>query len=1644
MSQDDNQQSLQELAWAIEKYKGQFALILARCNYGNLRKQIVQELTKICPVKIKKLDLHKSDNNLYSKLREKFKDKQPSAVMVFGLESAIDIKELLTSINQMRDKFRQNFRFPVVLWVTDEIVRKFIRIAPDFESWTTRIVFQLAPDELLEALRYYAEQLFSVVLETGADSFPSNENIFGSQDREINSALRDLNKSGRKLTDDLQACLQFARGRDAYTRDKIKDALKQYQPSLVFWQQSNHLLRKGALLFHMGLCHYRNAELDRSNSSSHWNKAESDFKQCLNVFDRAERRDLVAKFINKLLEVLRMQENWDVLQVEAEKSQLLHKTYGTSLHLAQDYGFLAEVALEKKQSVEKALKLAKEALSILEEVPKEDWQHQGLYVLLILARSQHKLNQHSEAIANLKRAKNIAPENNVQLYIQILDELRRLYLESKKYLKAFEIRQERRSIEYEYGRRAFIGAVRLKPKRFLGSPKQQETVAEEIDSSDERKGHIQELRKRIAETQHKLTVIYGQSGVGKSSLMEAGLIPALKEKPIGSRDVLPILLRFYDDWERELLGQSLAEVLVRKLGNWEDANPPISIPLEHSALLEHLRENDESRHLLTVLIFDEFEDFFFSYQNREQLKSFAEFFRECLKINYLKIIISLREDRLHSLLLLTREVKLDAIENNILDKSILYHIDNFSPEDAKSIILSLTKQAQFYLEHALVEKLVEDLTNESEKVRPIELQVVGTQLQEKKIRTLEEYRQYGPKKKLIQNYLQEVVKNCGPDNQNAAELVLFLLTEENDIRPPKTRAQLERELKELAEEFAEEAEKLTLVLEIFVNSGLVLLLRGIPVDRYQLVHDYLVSLIREQQLPKLQELKAKFEEEKKQRQKAEVEKQKAEVEKQKAQAEKQQAQTKLLARQLQDAQDRTRRQKQQLIGAGVVSFLLLILSAMTISQWRNAKAQTEIAEAQKKQVGLANLNLEYLLHKSQNNQLDALVSIVKAGKELELLNKEITSEIEKNTLNNLSEAVNLIKERNRLEEVSASFLSVSLSPDNELIATASYDGNVKLWDRHGKFIKILEKPQANQDKAQNQVWCVTFSPDGEIIATASADKTVKLSNSEGTLLNTLRGHQGEVKWVSFRPDGQKIATASADKTVKLWNSEGTLLNTLSGHEKEVYSVSFSPDGNSIASSSQDKTVKLWSIDGELINTLKGHEGTVWSVSFSPEKEPDKQIIATASADRTVKLWKRDGTFLKTLKGHEKEVKSVSFSPDGQTIASAGRDDTIKLWTRGGSLKSTIYGHRGTVNQVSFTPDGKIASASSDFTVRLWNVGLVPAVFQPEYKVSGVSFSPDSQTIASASNNNVILWSRKTGKKLNTFTGHTAKVNNVRFSHDGERIASASNDKTVKIWSKDGKLLQTLFHHDSVWSVSFSPDDQLIATASDDKTLNIWDWEGKLLHTLKDHTGLINDISFSPDGKTIASASDDNTVKLWTPEGKLIPTNPPLKGDGSGFSSVSFDPLGQLITAATANGSIKLWKNEGDSWQEAVTSPIIGHKKSIYDLSFHPEGQMFASGSRDGTVKIWNRDGFLLATLEIGSESVVSLNFSRDSKIIWSTDEANRVSFWNVSSLLYKFNQDNSLNYLLRRACDRIRNYLKNNPNVKEEDKELCDEITTLE
>lgn len=1738
-----NERALARLIRAVALSRGQFSLVLVRCNSTQLKQQILQHLQDHCDVKAQQLMLSVQTQSLYTAITDKFEACSPTVLSILGLESLQDLDQVLSSTNQVRDEFRKQFNFPIILWVTDDVAIKLIRLAPDFKSWAAATIkFELATHHVLDYLKLQGNTLFALaelkikewqpnthqtLKASDSLSFSSDFAKGSSRRRELELHWKDLQKRGYELEPALEACRQFILGQDFDAKDQSDIARQHYQQSLAFLQHESHLRgsalcdtplsgslrdrsvssflssstscylpnlskhqqclieRQGIVLFHLALTYRIQATRNPGLTVSLLQEAKNNFEQSQAIFQQAGRPDLVAGVMSHLGEVLQRLHQWEPLEHLALEAVKMHITYGMPRQLAQDYVFMAEAAL-KQEDWKRAHELTKLALAMLPS--SEPPASRGQYLLLLARCYQHQ-GQWQQALEQLNLASfQTEPKYNPQLYLEILVELRNIYYQLGHYRQAFRIKKKQREIEHQYGFRAFIGAAQLQPPKQAINPSSTQaektvTIAEEMMASC-RQRDIQNLIQRLSRDDHKLIIIHGRSGVGKSSLVNAGLVPALKNTSLAARNCLPVIVQGYTNWMRDL-ERSLAKALLSN-GSYPSSKPSLkelwyqvvaNNKLKHgealvpgqtegspdelpeyfilhpsSFVLQQLHKNAE-QNLLTVLIFDQFEEFFFVSSHPEKRKVFYEFLKIALNLPFVKVVLSLREDYLHYLLECDNLLNLEAINNNILDKKIRYHLRDFTLAEAKAVIERLTQRAKLELEPALIDALVKDLADERQEVRPIELQVVGAQLQEEGehgITTLTQYQQLGvkPKAELIKHSIEQVIQDCGPENEDAAWDVLFALTDEKFTRPIKTKAELitaarrysfenqkknsedKQELIKInpRETSASSLEEQDSFIDVILESGLLLRRREEPEDRYQLLHDYLVLPIRQRyalnEKQRQTEIKQRLDQ---------------------AQAEKWQAQKALEELSREQLVQRNRR-LQKLLCLSVVVAGLLGFSA------KAAQHQKQRADQQKQLANLATLTASSDALFFSQYKFDALVESLRAARQFQHLKRTsgLTPELktmETQIAATLQQSVYGIEERNRLEGHHDMVWDVTFSPKGDQIASASVDRTIKLWTPDGKLLRTLIGHHA-------RLASISFSPDGQTLVSASQDGIMKLwpLQSAPTWIEpiSIKAHQNSISAVTFSPNGRFIASVSEDQTVKLWNAKGQFLRTLWVNQVPLKWVSFSPDSQVLAVASDDGTVKIMQLNGTILYNLQHSASTqekVYGVSFSP----DGKWIASVGADRTLKLWTRRGKLVNTLRADTQVIYGVKFSPDSKLVAIASEDKSIHLWTVGGTLLKRWQGHGDKVTNISFSPNGKIlASSSYDKTVKLWSLDRVPleTLHGHQHRVLAVSFSPNGQILASASHDNTVkLWSRN-GILLTTLNGHQDRVTGVSFSPDGQLLATVSYDRTVKLWRVGNKhelfsnkfqnflshspalptvalksiqpLKTWIAHDDSIMGISFSPDGQQIVTASKDKTVKVWSPDGQLLQILTGHQGWVNSVAFSPDHQILASGGEDGLIKLWDRQGKLLKT---IQAEQSSVWSVNFSPDNQVLASAGYDNTVKLWDRNG----HLLNTLLKGSSDSATSVVFSPDSQLIGSASFDGTAKLWSRhDGTLLKTLVGHRDSVMGVSFSPDGQILASASRDQTLILWNLD-----------LEDLIDQACNWVEDYLKTNPKVRRSDRHLC-------
>ncbi|KAL6793023.1 WD40-repeat-containing domain protein [Trichoderma sp. SZMC 28012] len=509
--------------------------------------------------------------------------------------------------------------------------------------------------------------------------------------------------------------------------------------------------------------------------------------------------------------------------------------------------------------------------------------------------------------------------------------------------------------------------------------------------------------------------------------------------------------------------------------------------------------------------------------------------------------------------------------------------------------------------------------------------------------------------------------------------------------------------------------------------------------------------------------------------------------------------------------------------------------------------------------------------------------------------------------------------------------AVAVSPSGNMIASASNDCTIRLWDATlGTFRQKLEGHS-------DWVRAIAFSLDGEILASASNDHTIQLWRAPtGAFLHKFEGHSEWVRAVVFSPKGYTIASASNDRTIRLWGA-ATGMFRYEGHSGWVYAVAFSPDGLTLASASSDHTVRLWDIGrGVLQQTLRGHRGSTRTVSFSP----DGKTLASASDDRTIRLWDvATGMLQQTCEGHSDWVRAVTFSPDGRTLASASNDGTVQLWdTATGTPRGILEGHSDYVNAVAFFPDSQtLVSASDDCTVRLWDTSISSqeTLKGPDDNINVVAFSSDGKTLASVSDDCIVqLWDTATHHQ--TSRQHSSRVRAIAFSPNNKILALASEDCMVWFWDiTTDTFKQALKGHDNyINALSFSPDGKMLASASNDSTVRLWDTATYILQkTFKGHAEAVGAIAFSPNGKMLASASVGYTVRLWDITTGTLQKTLQVQSSSAWVSAIAFSPNSKILALASDNYTVRLLDAATGALQQTLETDQI-----LTELAFSNDGQ----------------------------------------------------------------------------------------------------------
>lgn len=570
-----------------------------------------------------------------------------------------------------------------------------------------------------------------------------------------------------------------------------------------------------------------------------------------------------------------------------------------------------------------------------------------------------------------------------------------------------------------------------------------------------------------------------------------------------------------------------------------------------------------------------------------------------------------------------------------------------------------------------------------------------------------------------------------------------------------------------------------------------------------------------------------------------------------------------------------------------------------------------------------------------------------------------------------------------LDQVTAgpSWISTAtFDPARPVLATAGSDATVRLWDTSdpSDVVPIAEVPVGHAEISQ-----LAWSPDGRTLVSANGDHTVTVIDVTDPARPTVADPavqwpgQGIVRAVAFHPRGDLLAAAGDDGRLALFRTGGgrppTLVDAVPAHPGPIQSLAFSPDGTVLSTGSADKTVRLWAVDAgqpvPLGEPLSGHTATVWSMAWS-----GPATLITASKDGAARIWNVANRSLpsvvRTMPTATGGVLAIALSPDGRSLVGGGQDGSILRW----ELPLTVLADNiSRVHAIALSPDRQwLATGVGETTVRLWDLG------DPGRPV-------------------------RTGPLDIGATSFTRNV--MTFSPDGRTLATHGGGSALRLWdiSDTGAvtLLSTVEQRTGYTAaVAVSPDGSLLVTGDSDDTLAFYDIRDRarpvrLPDPPAGHSAYITAALFSRDGDVLVTTSSDGTARLWdvADPRRIAPVgNPHDFGAGQIFAA-ALSPDDRVLAVAGTDNTVRFWDLTGS----VPTPTLTGFDAPPTTLAWSPDGTRLATGGTDRIVRVWHDPLSVEAVADpmTGHAGTVNQVVWRDGRTLVSSGEDQLVLIWDL-------------------------------------------------
>lgn len=1099
-------------------------------------------------------------------------------------------------------------------------------------------------------------------------------------------------------------------------------------------------------------------------------------------------------------------------------------------------------------------------------------------------------------------------------------------------------------------------------------------------------------------TIYRAVLLYGASGAGKSSLLNAGFIPLAH---LESYTVQKVRVQPLKDQEFSIESISLnpngGPPYLKTVFGTEEASCISARTFE-----EKLATIDKTSRV--ILIFDQFEELVTLFeaphrQNRQTIQSgilqvLLRLIRD--QSRPLKFIFSFREDYLASLM----RHFIDC--PNLTDQYL--HLDSPAIEDLDDIIRGPFRNNPGHFKSEISQPLADRLKKRfSSRSQRRTLSLSEVQICCLKLWQSEDPDQLFAKigiRGLLEEYLSESLLKFDDRLREPAIALLSRLVTVSGTRNVISKENL------INWTFVEEGLNRNVLADALrgleVDAKLVQRERRRDLDYYEISSEFLVPWIKQQKNERLRIIERRkllAASEQKQR---ELDQVKLLADEQKSRAEEQA-----------HANRRLRRITAVLvlviIGAIITGFYAWKKNRETIQAARISQVRELIAESVNNLYLHPELSLLLAFHAAPLARISGDNIVNEA---LDVLNRAVMVPQPKKTLSGHTDRL----------------INVAYSRDGRYLATASQDKTAKLWDvQTGMLIHTLKGHEGT-------VSSVEINSDGTYIATASWDGTVKLWNSRtGIEQKTFTPPLGRFKegifGVFFPKAGTRLGVILGDGTIKIWDTE-------SGHEVAssplpldrgrctLRAIALNPELDATAFACDDNVIRI--VTGASYKELVGHSDSIRGLAFNISATQ----LASASSDRTAIIWDTTtGNKLHRLQGHSNAVSTVKFSDDGKQLVTSSTDGSAKVWDVSTSEQLLhLPGHSNAVNAAAWSPDGKhVVTAGWDKTAKIWSI---PSSHTDE--ISSIAFSADDKRVATASfDGTAKVWDTETGENVSTLSGHDKSLEEIVFSPDTTEIATAGDDGQVIVWNAaSGRPIRTLIKHSSTtdhyraYSVAYNRDGSLLATGNDNGTMQIWDpktgIEQKRLQSDKRRIP-VRGLAFSADDRHLASAIDNDALVWDYRAGNIVLT---LSGHNSPIMNVKYDPAGKRLVTASMDGTAKLW--DANSGTLLAT---FHHTHVVNGVGFSPDGTRIATGSWDRSVKIWNADSGKELYSFSQAHRINALMFSNDGKRLGVASQAKTIGLFNLdvdevlraarSKITRDLTPDECAKYLHQEECPSV-------------------------